>query len=140
MWRWHNARVEISWHGYLRAKDPSAARALFGRMEALLQRATEELSCERYWKDAALFEARLCTPLQATTLDAAILEVMVAVGPLGAWGFGVPQTFSDGSGSFEGMLSHSGGDRIAVPGIELLMFEVKGPFAADGPFLRSESS
>ena len=128
--------MEINWHGYFRAKDPATARKLFRRMETLMERPAEESRCDRYWKDAALYDARLRTSLQATTLDAAILEVMAAVAPLGGWRFGAPQVATDGTGSFDGMLSRNGGDRITITEIELLMFDVNGPVAADGPFAR----
>jgi hypothetical protein len=125
--------VKIRWHGYFRAKDPVGARKMIGRMEALMERSVEVSSCERYWKDAGTYDVRLCTPLRATTLDAAILETMIAVAPLGGWGFGAPRIELDGTGIFDGMLSRSGGSRIVISGIELLMFEIKGPVAADGP-------
>jgi hypothetical protein len=60
-------------------------------------------------------------------LDAAILEAMVLVAPLGAWAFSAPVIEVDGSGRFEGILSRSGGSRIVVSGIELLTLEIGGP-------------
>ena len=103
-------------------------------MEALMERPAEVLSGECYWKDARTHDVRLHTPLQATTLDAAILETMVVVAPLGGWGFGAPKLALNGTGLFDGMLSRIGGSCIVVSGIDLLMFEVEGPVAPDGPF------
>jgi hypothetical protein len=77
-----------------------------------------------------MHEVRLRTPLAAAVLDAAILETMVLVAPLGGWEFGSPRVELDGTASFDGTLSKSGGSRIVVAGIDLLMLEIEGPVAA----------
>ena len=106
------------------------ASANQGRLEAT------DLSAERYWKDKGMHDVRLRTPLAATVLDAAILETMVLVAPLGGWMFGAPKVERDGTGSFDGTVSKSGGSRIVVAGIDLLMIEIEEPVAAEGSLSR----
>jgi hypothetical protein len=69
-------------------------------------------------------------------LDAAILETMVLVAPLGDWMLGAPKVQRDGTGSFDGMLSKNGGSRIVVAGIDLLILEIERPVAAEGSLSR----
>ena len=125
--------IEIHWHGFFRAQDRGAVDKLVGRMEALIEHPVEVLSAERYWKDKGMHDVRLRTPLEAAVLDAAILETMVLVAPLGDWMFGAPKVERDGTGSFDGTLSKSGGSRIVVAGIDLLLLEIEGPVAAERP-------
>jgi hypothetical protein len=128
--------IEIRWHGFFRAKERGAVDKLVGRMETLIEHPVEVLSAERYWKDKGMHDVRLRTPLEAAVLDAAILETMVLVEPLGDWMFGAPKVERDGTGSFDGMLSKNGGSRIVVAGIDLLILEIEGPVAAKGPLSR----
>lgn len=123
--------MHVDWHGFFRVGSPAKAERLAARMAEALGREVVVVRAERYWKDAALFDVRLRTPLAARTLAEATVETLVlcqAVAP--RWRVAGPVFDADGaSGTFDGEASLGAGDHISIAGIELLLFAVRGPSA-----------
>lgn len=109
----------VHWTAHLRAGRPNAAQKLVDRMAQLTDADLHVQSCERYWKDDALYVVRFTSSLAALSDDGAICDALRTAGAIGGpWsviGPGGPVQL------VEAMLSTTGG-RFHLSGVEWISF------------------
>ena len=109
----------IQWHAFLRVANEQKVTKILQRFSAASGCEVVLENCERYWKDASVFDVRFNTSLQADSIADAVFRTLCICEKL------VPRwTVSTPSGYRNGLWEFRGDSMNLTEGIECIYFSV----------------
>lgn len=111
----------IHWHAFFKVNTEEKARRLLSRFEEVCETNAALLSCERYWKDSALYDVGFSTSLNKDDISHAVFSTLVIAHKLAyEWQVTGPSNSESGIWEFSGLTT-----KTKVTGIEWIQFRIE---------------
>lgn len=111
----------IYWHAFFKVNTEEKARRLLSRFEEVCETNATLTSCERYWKDSALFDVAFSTSLNMEDISHAVFSTLVIAHKLAyEWQIAGPSNSESEIWEFCGLTT-----KTKVTGIEWIQFRIE---------------
>jgi len=111
----------INWHAFFKVNTEEKARRLLSRFEEVCETKATLLSCERYWKDSALYDVVFSTSLNKDDISYAVFSTLLIAHKLAyEWQITGPSDSESGMWEFCGLTT-----KTKVTGIEWIQFSIE---------------
>lgn len=109
----------IHWHAFFKVNTDEKARRVLSRFEEVCGTNATLTSCERYWKDSALYDVGFSTSLNKEDISHAVFSTLVIAHKM-AYEWQVTGPSNSESGIFSGLTT-----KTNVTGIEWIQFRIE---------------